>query len=79
MNRMLITEIWLMMMGAIMAQVDGGKINRKFILCEIMGVVIAVVLIFYWKRGIPDETVRNVGWLLMGWVPMRVVRWVRER
>ena len=77
MNRMLITEIWLVMMGSIMAQVDGGKIDRKFIMCEVMGVIIAILLIFYWKGGISDETVRNVGWLLMGWLPMRTVRWMK--
>ena len=79
---MMVMEIMFMGMGAVVALVNGGKTSKELIAGEMAGIVfvVGIILIIGYMEG--EVSVRNmemIKYLLLGFLPMRVVRWMKGR
>ena len=79
---MMVMELMFMTMGAIVGWINGGKVSKELVIGELAGMVfiMGIILIIGRIEGeVSGANMEMVKYLLLGFLPMRVVRWVRER
>ena len=79
---MMVRELMFIMMGAIVGWINGGKASKELVIGELAGMVfiMGIILIIGRIEGeVSAVNMEMVKYLLLGFLPMRVVRWVRER
>ena len=78
----MVEEIMFMTMGAIVGWVNGGKVSKELVIGELAGIVFLLLMIWvigYVEGEISGVNMEMVKYMLLGFLPMRVVRWMRER
>ena len=78
----MVMELMFIAMGAVVGWINGGKASKELVIGELVGIVfiMGIILIIGHMEGeVSGANMEMIKYLLLGFLPMRVVRWMRER